>query len=272
MYYWLGRMHESDELRLTLQPAVEQYSTPSQRAAYFQSIQYTEFRRNHSVATAEMVLMSRAVLVAFKEADNQAAIPAAQYGVGFSLLWNNEPEAAIEPMRTALRLAEQTGDVSLQARCLAYLAIAQRQCSQIEETRQYAEHGFEVAKRAHMPEYMAMARANQAWIAWPDDPHTSQKLAEEALDFWRQLPTGHASAPFQWLARWPLIAVALQQNQLAFAMDHVRALLDPSQQRLPGTLVACLEQVIQAWDVGLLDSAHTLLQRSMTLAQQMHYL
>jgi DNA-binding SARP family transcriptional activator len=272
VYYWLGLLEPSDELRLKLQPAVDQYSTPGQRAAYFQSIQYTEFRRNHSVATAEMVLMSRAVLTAHLEADNQVAIPAAQYGLGFSLLWNSKPEAAIEPMRTALHLAEQTGDVSLQARCLAYLAVAQRQCNQIEETRQYAERGFEVARLAGMPEYMAMARANQAWIAWPDDPHTSQKLAEEALGFWLQLPAGHASAPFQWLARWPLIAIAVHQNQLASTIENVRALLDPSQQRLPGTLVSCLEQVIQAWEGGRLDTAGTLLQESMTLAQQMHYL
>jgi hypothetical protein len=69
-----------------------------------------------------------------------------------------------------------------------------------------------------------------------------------------------------------LIAVALQQNQLAFAMDHVRALLDPSQQRLPGALVSVLEQVIEAWDQGDLDSVQTLLQQSLTLAQQMNYL
>jgi DNA-binding SARP family transcriptional activator/tetratricopeptide (TPR) repeat protein len=272
VYYWLGLLQESDQLRLKLQPAVEQYSAPTQRAAYFQSIQYIEFRRNHSVATANMVLLSRAVLATHQEADNQAAIPAAQYGVGFSLLWNSEPEAAIEPMRTALHLAEQTGDVSLQARCLAYLAIAQRQCNRREETRQYAERGFDVAKLASMPEYMAMAKANQAWIAWPDDPHTSEKLADEALEFWRQLPAGHASAPFQWLARWLLIAANLNQNRLAFAIDHVRALLDPSQQRLPEALVSCLEQVIQAWDGGNRDAARTFLQESMILAQQMHYL
>jgi hypothetical protein len=219
-----------------------------------------------------MVLLSRAVLATHQEADNQAAIPAAQYGVGFSLLWSSEPQAAVEPLRTALHMAEQTGDVSLQARCLAYLAVAQRQCSQIEETRQYAERGFEVARLAHMPEYMAMARANQAWIAWRGDPHTSQKLAGEALEFWRQLPAGHASAPFQWLARWPLIAIAVHQNQLPSAIEHVRALLDPSQQRLPGALVSCLEQITHAWDAGNLDSTGILLQESMTLAQQLHYL
>lgn len=272
VYYWLGLLQESDQLRLKLQPAVEQYSAPTQRAAYFQSIQYMEFRRNHSLATAEMVLLSRAVLATHQEADNQAAIPAAQYGVGFSLLWNSEPEAAIEPMRTALQLAEQTGDVSLQARCLAYLTIAHRQCNQKEETRQYAERGFEVAKLAHMPEYMAMAKANQAWIAWQDDPHTSQRLADQALEFWRQLPSGHASAPFQWLARWPLIAIAVHQNQIPSAIQHVRALLDPSQQRLPTELVSCLEQVIQVWDEGNLDSVHTLLKQSMMMAQQMYYL
>jgi hypothetical protein len=42
-------------------------------------------------------------------------------------LWSGDPQGAQEPLQTALAIAEQTGDLSLQARCLIYLAIAQRQ-------------------------------------------------------------------------------------------------------------------------------------------------
>ena len=52
--------------------------------------------------------------------------------------------------------------MSLRARCLTYLTIAYRQCAQVEETRHYAARNLEVATLAHMPEYIAMAKANQA--------------------------------------------------------------------------------------------------------------
>jgi tetratricopeptide (TPR) repeat protein len=273
VYYWLGQLPESDELRLRLQPAVEQHGTPSQRAVYFQNIGWIEFRRNRCVATTEMVSLSKATLAAQQEIDNQAGTPAAQFGVGFALLWHGEPQTAMEPFQTALHLAEQTGDVSLQARCLTYLTIAYRQCAQVEETRHHAARNLEVATLAHMPEYIAMAKANHAWLAWrAGDVGLTQELGQAALELWHQLPAGHASAPFQWLARWPLIAVALREELLAGAIEHARALLDPGQQRLPDELAASLEQAIQAWAGGAPQSARALLHQSMALAQQMRYL
>jgi tetratricopeptide (TPR) repeat protein len=273
VYYWLGQVSESDQLRIKLQPAVEQHGTPGQLAVYFQDIGWIEFRRNRHVATAEMVALVKAALAAQQEAGNQAGIPAAQFGVGFGLLWGGDPQGAMEPLQIALHQAEQTGDVSLQARCLTYLTIALRQCMQMEEARRYAARSLEVAAAAHMPEYIAMAKANQAWLAWrAGDLGPVQELGQAALELWHQLPVGHASAPFQWLARWPLIAVALHQEQLTAAIDHARALFDPGQQRVPDALAASLEQAVQAWDGSAPKVARTLLQQSVTLAQQLRYL
>ena len=124
-----------------------------------------------------------------------------------------------------------------------------------------------------MPEYTGTAKANQAWIAWQaGELDLARDLGREALAFWRQLPAGHGSAPFQWLALWPLIAVALHEEQLSLAVNYARALLDPGQQRLPDALVTSLERAVQAWDEGAPESARSLLRQSMTLAQQMHTL
>jgi tetratricopeptide (TPR) repeat protein len=273
VYYWLGQVAKSDRLRLRLQPAVERYGAPSQRAVYFQNLGWIEFRRNRQVATAEMVALVKATLVAQQEAGHQAGIPAAQFGVGFALLWSGDPQGAMEPLEIALHLAERTGDVSLQARCLTYLTIAHRKCMQMEETQRDAARSLEVAAAAQMPEYIAMAKANQAWLAWrAGDLASVQEVGQTALELWHQLPAGHASAPFQWLALWPLIAVALRTDQLASAVDYARALLDPSQQRVPDELAASLEQVIQAWDGGAPDGARSRLHKSLSLAQEMRYL
>jgi hypothetical protein len=225
------------------------------------------------VATPEVVSISKAVLTIEQQIGNQAGIPAAQFGVGFTLLWHGDVEPAKVLFQTALRLAEETGDISLQARCLSYLTIAYRQCGQIEETRVYVKRNLEVATLAHMPEYIAMAKANQAWVAWRvDNIVLSQELSNAALKLWHQLPSGHASAPFQWLAYFPLIAVSLQQDKVILAVDGARALLDPILQRLPDTLVTILELAIQAWDRNESESARALLHQSIALAQQLHYL
>ena len=273
VYYWLGHVSESDHLRVRLQPAIEQHGTPTQRASYFQGVDRNEFLRNRHVATAEMVSLSKAALAAQQEAGNQAAMPAAYFHVGFVALWSGDPLGAMESLQIALHQAEQTDDVSLQARCLTYLTIAHRQCMQQEDTRRYAARSLQVATATHMPEYIAMAKANQAWLLWhAGDLVQAQELSRAALELWRQLPAGHASGPFQWLALWPLIALALHDGQISVAVDHVRALLDPGQQRVPDALSASLEQAIQAWDEGAPEAARMQLHQSLMLAQQMRYL
>ncbi len=200
-------------------------------------------------------------------------MPAANFHVGFVALWSGDPLGAMESLRIALRQAEQTDDVSLQARCLTYLTVAHRQWMQMEDVRCYAARSLQVAAAAHMPEYVAMAKANQAWLAWrAGDLGSAQELAQTALELWHQLPSGHASAPFQWLALWPLIAVALREEQHLPAVGHARALLDPLQQRLPDALSASLEQAILAWESGAPEVARALLHQSLALAQQMLYL
>jgi DNA-binding SARP family transcriptional activator len=273
VYYWLGQMEESDQLRLKLEPAVQQHAAPAQRAVYFQIRGRIEFRRNHFVATPEIISLSKAALAIHREIGNQAGIPSAQFGIGFALLWHGDVEPAIDLFRTALHLAEQTGDISLQVRCLSYLTIAYRKFGQIEETQQYAKRNLEIATLEHMPEYIAMAKANQAWLALCDDNQAlSQELGHAAVQLWDQLPGGHASAPFQWLALFPLIAVALKEQKVLLAVNSARKLLDPVQQRLPDILITILEQAIQAWDRNDAGSAHALLHQSIALAQQLHYL
>ena len=188
-------------------------------------------------------------------------------------MWSGDPQAALEPLHTALHLAEQTGDVNLQARCLTYLTIAYRQRQQVEETQRYAARSLVVAAEAQMPEYTGTAKANQAWVVWQaGELDLAGELGRAALTFWRQLPAGHGSAPFQWLALWPLIAIALHEEQLSLAVDYARASLDPGQQRVPDALVTNLEQAVQAWDGGVPESARSLLDQSLTLAQEMHTL
>ncbi|MCX6032223.1 MAG: AAA family ATPase [Chloroflexi bacterium] len=273
LYYWQRQVPQADELRRTLQPMVEQHGTPAQRAAFLQHMFRIEFVRNRCVATDEMVTWATAALAALGESGDSAGIAGAQFQVGFAVLWHSDPHSAREPLQRALRLAEETGDIALQTRCLTYLTIAYRQCGQVAETAKLAAQALVAATTVHMPEYVGAAQANQAWLAWlSGDTGTTEAHGRAALASWHQLDPGHASMPFQWLALWPLIAAALHEKQLSLAVEYARNLLDPSQQQLPDALTASLEQAVQAWTEDAPESAHSLLDQSLTLAQQMHYL
>jgi hypothetical protein len=59
---------------------------------------------------------------------------------------------------------------------------------------------------------------------------------------------------------------------VALAVDYVRLLLAPSQQRPPEMLLTVLEEAVQTWDAGQRERVRSLLQHAISLAQDMGYL
>ena len=62
-------------------------------------------------------------------------------------------------------MAEQIGDISLQARCLAYLAVVHRRQGHDAEVEAYARRELAVAESAGMLDYLGAGQANLAWLA-----------------------------------------------------------------------------------------------------------
>jgi hypothetical protein len=124
-----------------------------------------------------------------------------------------------------------------------------------------------------MPEYVGTAKANLAWVAWRErNLPEVEASGRAALELWGQLPASHASCVFQWTALWPLIGVALVRDQTAEAVEYGRALLEPTQQRLPDALTAVLEETIASWEGEELETTRTYLDQALELAQELGYL
>jgi hypothetical protein len=116
-----------------------------------------------------------------------------------------------------------------------------------------------------MPEYVATAHANEAWLAWRHgDLETVERCGRAALELW---PPVHASSSFRWTALWPLIGAALSRDDTGAAVEFARGLLDPSQQRMADDLRAPVEAAVQAWDEGDKLGARSLLEDAATIAQ-----
>jgi hypothetical protein len=193
--------------------------------------------------------------------------------LGFSYLWRDDLDNAEKPMQVALALTERTGDVVLQSRCLTYLATLYRRLGQAEKVQKFLPRCIESAKNAEMPEYIGTAKANMAWISWCEGNLSEVEVyGQAALDTWQKVPAAHASCAFQWIALWPLIAVAHVQNQDHESIEYVRALLDPNQKRLPDRLTSLLENAVITWEEDGSKMTSTYLDQAIELAKEMRYL
>jgi hypothetical protein len=116
-----------------------------------------------------------------------------------------------------------------------------------------------------MPDYIAVAHACQAWLAEREgDLETVFQHGEAALALWADLPFDY---PFHWLALWPLLAAALQRNQLDDAVRYAAGLLHPSQQLLPEATVAELQAANASAAAGQVAQARSRLQSAIDLAR-----
>ena len=69
-----------------------------------------------------------------------------------------------------------------------------------------------------------------------------------------------------------LLAVELQRRAVAEAVEHARALLEPTQQRLPDPLAAALEAALGAWKQNQPEAAREYLEHATESASRLGFL
>ena len=270
IHYWLGQVSEMTELVEKTRPVVERYGTRVQRALFFERLSMMNMRRDRYVVSEETLEYYRLSLAARLELENETAIAWIRFGLGFAYLWHGDLDLAEEQLQATRVMSEQTGDATLQSRNLTYLTILSRKRGQVEETRQLSSRALAVATTLQLPEYIAAAKANLAWVAWREGNLVdAQANGLAAMELWRPL---QAVYMFQWVAIWPLIGVELTQDRFLEAVDHARLLLAPQQQSLPDALNALVEAAILSWDARQLEAALTHLRQAAVSARERGYL
>ena len=269
LHYWQRQVHKMAELAEKVRPAVEQYGTPVQRARFFQALVPMAQARGRYRATQETIGLARASLSASQALNDPTFIAFAQFSLGFSFLWRDELAEAEDTLQSSLSLAERTGDIVLEARCLSFLTILSRRRGQVEDVRRAISPSLAAARAAGVSQCVGTAQANLAWVAWREGALSeAEAKGQAALETWKQFP----NFPFQWTALWPLTGVALARREVGRAMDYVRILLDPLQQRLPEEIAAALERAVDAWDQDQADAAQRHLQQAAKIAAGLGYL
>ena len=267
MHYWLGEEDEAERLANRARPVVERYGNPIQQGRFFLTLGRVDFRRDRFMVSAETVERSRQGFAMMQKAGRLHEKAESSFHLAFCLLWHgNLPEAETRFL-SSLRLAEQTGDITMQSRSLTYLTVLYRKLRRVDAVRDYASRSLPASQEANIPVYIAMARANQAWLAFREgNLAQAEAQARAAMEIWQGEPT---PPPMQWAALWPLIAVALSKKRLDAAVNYARALLDPRQQKLPDVLNGALEQSILLFDGGQTEASTEHLGRAMQLAEDL---
>jgi len=262
--YFSNRPDELDAIAAQAGPLVERWGSPSERAGYYNAIVMLALRRHRYGVPADTVDDARRMLAASQEvgAPDRLAMP--WFMVGFAAMWHGDADAAAAALATSLEIAARTGDVSTEARCLTYQAVLARMQGEEDEVAGMLARCEATAKAADMPEYLAIARANEAWLAWRvGDAESAGRLAQAALD----LIPATLVLPFRWLALWPLVGVSLASGDVSAAAARARELLEPAQQRVEADLLIPIERGLLAHDAGDTLAARDALAEAVALAR-----
>jgi class 3 adenylate cyclase/tetratricopeptide (TPR) repeat protein len=244
VHYWRAEVDELDALATQTQPLVEQYGTSQQRANFFLQRANSAVRRDRYVIGEQTLHYSRKAVRASEEECDLLTLGWARFVLAGCLFFAGELDEAESYFQATLLIVERTGDIVHQSRCLNYLTLIRRLHGEVDAAYEMANRALETATSGQMLEYIALARANLAWVAWRDGQHAEVAAhAQAALGLWRQTPVVY---PLQWAATLPLLALALDERHLPDAVEHTRALLAPTQQLLPTPITDALERALAA--------------------------
>jgi hypothetical protein len=173
-------------------------------------------------------------------------------------------------LQESLRQAEQCGDAALRSRSLTYLMAAGRKRGDVDGVRRAIGPVIERARETSLPEYEAMAIANRAWVAWrTGEEKKAATDALTALKMWQRLPVRYF---FDWMALWPLLAMALASQRIEQAVEYAREMLPPPQQLLQEPVRTMVDKAVQEWEAGRLAESEELLRQAVRAAGDLGYL
>jgi hypothetical protein len=273
LYYWQNRPDAIAELATQMQPLIEQYGSVTQRMRYLFLLGMMAVRRDHYFYSPDAITYTGEALALSLETGDLGDIASRHFNHGFCQLWSDHLDEAEEHLQIAREMTAHSGDLTLLARTLTYLSVVYRKRGDIERVREFASGSLRVAAEAHMPQYTGIAHAEFAWIAWCEgDIAETVRQAQTAIDDWGGLETTPTVMPFRWLALFPLLGVALHQEDTAKAVSWGQHLVLAPQQRLPDELTRWLAEAVTAWAGNQVDRTADLLWKALRLAQEMHYL
>jgi eukaryotic-like serine/threonine-protein kinase len=264
VYYWQARIDDMDAQLALVAPVVEAHGLPLQRSSYYQAIVTRDYRKHRYVISDQTLHHARQSLAFAVEADARVEAAFARFVLGFGLLFHGSLEDAEAELYEALQETRRLGDVTSQARCLAYLVIVSRRAGRADDCAKLAQEALPLASALKMHDYAGVAHAGLGWAAWRNSgDDEARRHCQAALDAWAQPSYAY---PFQWTGALTMIAVQASQAPVRQLVALAETLLDPQQMRLPVAIEEALESAVAAYRGEDAEGAREALQRAVSVA------
>ena len=192
--------------------------------------------------------------------------------LGMWLTMRCELGEAQKQLEGSLAVAERSGNILLQAACLAWLAEGALRRHDTRAVRSLAPRALaacELAGRAGSVG-LGLAKGCLVWLAWQDRELARLiVLAVEARERWGTVAIPAHSC--KWVYLWPLVATHLGDGEIAEAVAAGLQMLERSQQHLPDEVESVLKSAGAACASGQPDVAAGELARALDLARHLHF-
>ena len=264
LFYWEGRVPEMRSLADKFHHAITQRGTPIQRGKFLKLLALSLLMDSRFRPSSECVALAQQAVQACEGAADLSEASHVRFALGLIQLWRGNFAEAIKHCTDALEFSERVGDIVLQTRCVTYRAAAYRRLGDIVKTERDAQRALVLATELTMVEYIGMADAHLAWVAWSrGEDALAEKLGSEALKLWHGMDDPYG---FDWMALFPLMALAMERKETERALDHAAGLLGENQHPLPEELTLAVRTA--------LDSAQTTaaLEQVLAVARRLNYL
>ncbi len=272
-YYWLSDTGRREEVLARIRPVVERAGRPDELAQLHSMLGSHGFRRDNTV-TDETLRHYREGWAYAEKARAARTLPAIGWGGeferGFVAYWHGDFTEARSRLDKAMAYAEARHHTQMISRAITYSMLVARRTGDVAETARLVPLARRAAEQAGLPEYGAMALANQAWVNWrTGNGGQVEALGEKALETWRGLPERYM---VDWLALWPLIAVAHASGERDRALDLAAQLLATTQEPPPPRLRECVDSALRSAKGGERGAADAAIRRAIAVAREFGFL
>ena len=270
LLYWQGMAAAMRALANQYESVAETHGTPIQRSKFFLMQSLALLTGSRYRPSEECLRLAQRAVAASEASRDLSEVPHIRFVFGLVNLFRGDFVTAIDHCDAALQLCRRFGDLVAEARCLTYLAVAHRRSGDVDLAKCFADQTLALASKLAMVEYVAMAKANLAWVAWKKQcPNDCERLGNEALEHWHGMDDPYS---FDWMALWPLIATALTREKTDRAIAYAEGLFPDSQHPIDEEVMSATKQAIDLWKSSDIELAHSQMQTALETAERHHYI
>lgn len=265
-YYLQGSWQKLAVLAKEIEGILADYGNPLQRVKFLFTLAQMHLRQERFVPSHKTLALVKEHYARALELGDEIQYQQGHFNIGFCHLWRGEIKEALLTLRKCLRRARQTGYEYIAILSMVYLSIAWQKAGRVDRARTCGIHAMNMAQQTSNIGYYAAAKGILAWVAWREkDLSQARSYAECALKNWEQSDLVY---PFEWLARFPLLGVALAEDRLEEALEQTAALLDTRQAALSPHITEILHHALNGYG----EETRTYLQKAVKLAIAQGYL